>query len=87
MRAKSPWSKSSNCPTSWAAPWWAWVWWAPDLTLTADEVTLRNQTTQYDFGKNYTGLVANTSYTFSVWVKLGINDGLATLIDQRVFMV
>ena len=50
-------------------------------------MTLRNQTTQYDFGKNYTGLVANTSYTFSVWVKLGINDGLATLIDQRVFMV
>jgi hypothetical protein len=57
---------------------------APDLTLTADEVTLRNQTTQYDFGKNYTGLVANTSYTFSVWVKLGTASNVNITANNTV---
>jgi large repetitive protein len=55
---------------------------APDGTTTADQMTLTNTTTTYDYYRTYLGLTANTSYTFSIWVKLGTATNFDITLDN-----
>jgi Ca2+-binding RTX toxin-like protein len=57
---------------------------APDGTMTADQMNLRAATDAVDYYKNYSGLTANTSYTFSIWVKLGTATNFNITLDNSV---
>ena len=55
---------------------------APDGTQTADQLNLTHLKSAFDYYRNYAGLLANTSYTFSVWVKLGTAANLNVTVNN-----
>ena len=52
---------------------------APDSTITADTLNLSSANV---YSRDYTGLMANTAYTYSVWVKLGTASNLNLSVNN-----